>query len=73
MACKVDEFITTCDRNGWDASVAFELRAAMFQLGGVLATLVLWDREILPDIPGDRDKALADIRRMEDEYARKNG
>jgi len=60
----IDELIACCDRNGWDAGVAFDFRAAMFQLGCVLSTLVLWDGEVLPK-NGSADKILADVRRME--------
>ena len=60
----IDELIACCDRNGWEACVAFDFRAAMFQLGCVLSTLVLWDDEVLPK-NGAADKILADVRKME--------
>lgn len=63
----VDDLIACCDRNGWEAGVAYDLRAAMFQLGCVLSTLVLWDNEVLPKDP---DQILARVRRIEDEHAR---
>lgn len=45
------DIATLCDRNCWEPGVAYELRAAMATLGGVLATLVLWDKEVLPADP----------------------
>ena len=49
----IDELIACCDRNGWEACVAFDFRAAMFQLGCVLSK------------NGAADKILADVRKME--------
>ena len=65
----VDEFISCCDRNDWNADVAFDFRAAMFQLGCVLATLTLWDREVLPE---NADQIVLDGKRLEESYARKD-
>ena len=63
----VDDLIACCGRNDWEADVAYDLRAAMSQLGCVLSTLVLWDNEVLPRDP---DQILACVRRIEDEHAR---
>jgi hypothetical protein len=64
----IDELIACCDENGWEAGVAFDFRAAMFQLGCVLSTLVLWDGEVLPK-NGSADKILADVRKLEADNA----
>ena len=64
-----EELIRECDKNRWDESVAFDFRAALFQLGCVLATLVLWDGEVLPH--DESRQKMADLTGRLDEEARR--
>ena len=40
-----EEIIGHCDANGWNESVGYDLREALFKLGCVLGTLVTWEED----------------------------
>lgn len=62
--------IRECDANEWDEGVAYDLRAALFQLGCVLSALVLWDREALPTDPDERQTVENLTRRLDEAGAK---
>lgn len=40
-----ERIIEHCDANGWNESVAFDLREGLFKLGCVLGTLTTWEAD----------------------------
>lgn len=40
-----ESIVASCDANGWECGVAFDLREALFKLGCVLGTLSTWEED----------------------------